>query len=471
MSGVDTIADNTSHSVSLTGLTAGTVYHFIVISEDAVPNSSTSGDNTFTTEVALDTTAPSIPVFTTSSATIDAGTYTVAGTVADDNGTRIVSLYNGATLAGTASVPAGDTVWSIVASLTQDNTNVFTASADDEVGNTSGVSASVTITEATAVGDTVAPAVPVISGANETVDADAYTLSGTAGADIPSDGPRTVTIYRSGTVVGSIVLPEGDSEWSLVVPLIQEVINTFTAYSTDEAGNTSSVSNTRTITDEVTLDVTPPVITLLGVNPQTLTVGGSYVELGATASDDMDGDISASLVIVSSAVNMEVPGTYIVTYNVSDSSGNDATEETRTVIVEEAFDDTATLVVTGIDAVRTFAIADNTFENGWAWTFHVTVPTSETDFAMKFDDFISGANTLLAATNIRYYTAQSSLHSAAETAVTIIGANTYPTSIILDDDLSANTAGRQIDVVVETRVPSGTPGGSYGTSYGVASGI
>jgi len=55
--------------------------------------------------------------------------------------------------------------------------------------------------------------------------------------------------------------------------------------------------------------------------------------------------------------------------------------------------------------------------------------------------------------------------------VTIIGANTYPTSIILDDDLSANTAGRQIDVVVETRVPSGTPGGSYGTSYGVASGI
>jgi len=175
--------------------------------------------------------------------------------------------------------------------------------------------------------------------------------------------------------------------------------------------------------------------------------------------------------INSLAVNMAVAGTYIVTYNVSDSSGNDATEETRTVIVEEAFDDTATLVVTGIDAVRTFAIADNTFENGWAWTFHVTVPTSETDFAMKFDDFISGANTLLAATNIRYYTAQSSLHSAAETAVTIIGANTYPTSIILDDDLSANTAGRQIDVVVETRVPSGTPGGSYGTSYGVASGI
>ena len=83
---------------------------------------------------------------------------------------------------------------------------------------------------------------------------------------------------------------------------------------------------------------------------------------------------------------------------------------------------------------------------------------------------MSGANVLPATTNIRYYTAQSSANSASTTAVTIVGANAYPASITLDSDLNAGTAGRQIDVTVEARVPISTPGGSYSTSYGVSSG-
>ncbi len=81
-------------------------------------------------------------------------------------------------------------------------------------------------------------------------------------------------------------------------------------------------------------DTTPPEITLLGDNPQYLFVDDSYVELGATATDDMDGDISGNIVIDSSAVDTSVTGTYYVTYNVSDSAGNAAVEVTREIIIK-----------------------------------------------------------------------------------------------------------------------------------------
>lgn len=48
----------TSHSVPLSGLTSSTVYHYRVISKDAVPNSSTSTDHTFTTNSIPDTNPP-----------------------------------------------------------------------------------------------------------------------------------------------------------------------------------------------------------------------------------------------------------------------------------------------------------------------------------------------------------------------------------------------------------------------------
>ena len=61
--------------------------------------------------------------------------------------------------------------------------------------------------------------------------------------------------------------------------------------------------------------------------------GSTYTDPGATASDNLDGDLTSSIVIDASAVNTLVPGDYPVTYNVSDISGNAATQVTRTVQV------------------------------------------------------------------------------------------------------------------------------------------
>jgi hypothetical protein len=95
-------------------------------------------------------------------------------------------------------------------------------------------------------------------------------------------------------------------------------------------------SNVATVSISVTEVDNPPVITLIGNDTIQLNVGDSYVEPGATAADDEDGDISGDIVIDDSAVNTAVAGTYIVTYNVTDSGGNAATEVTRTVIVAAA---------------------------------------------------------------------------------------------------------------------------------------
>ncbi|MFH0864790.1 MAG: DUF5011 domain-containing protein [Bacteroidota bacterium] len=78
-------------------------------------------------------------------------------------------------------------------------------------------------------------------------------------------------------------------------------------------------------------DTTAPVITLNGSNPVSIALNSTYSDAGATALDDVDGDISASIT-VSGTVNTTQKGTYTKTYSVSDAAGNTATA-TRTVYV------------------------------------------------------------------------------------------------------------------------------------------
>jgi hypothetical protein len=68
---------------------------------------------------------------------------------------------------------------------------------------------------------------------------------------------------------------------------------------TDSSGN-DAIQVTRTVD---VVDTTIPVITLTGADPQTIEVGSPYVELGATATDNYDGDITGSIVIDATAVN------------------------------------------------------------------------------------------------------------------------------------------------------------------------
>lgn len=94
-------------------------------------------------------------------------------------------------------------------------------------------------------------------------------------------------------------------------------------------------------------DTTAPVITLQGGSTVTVTVGTSYSEPGYTATDDTDGDITANVVVGGDTVDANTIGTYVVTYNVSDAVGNNATQVTRTVnvVAEQSASITITSVV------------------------------------------------------------------------------------------------------------------------------
>ena len=95
---------------------------------------------------------------------------------------------------------------------------------------------------------------------------------------------------------------------------------------------TDSVGNSASVTRTIVVDG-PPTITLAGGNPISIVVGGTYTELGATADDLEDGDITGDILIIGS-VNTSVVGVYLVNYSVTDSAGNTVTV-VRTVNVEE----------------------------------------------------------------------------------------------------------------------------------------
>ena len=79
-------------------------------------------------------------------------------------------------------------------------------------------------------------------------------------------------------------------------------------------------------------DTTAPVITLNGASTFALNQGGEYSEPGATAKDDVDGEVD---VAITGEVDVNTLGTYTITYTAADKAGNQASI-TRTVIVEEA---------------------------------------------------------------------------------------------------------------------------------------
>ncbi|MDP6252030.1 MAG: DUF5011 domain-containing protein, partial [Verrucomicrobiota bacterium] len=82
-------------------------------------------------------------------------------------------------------------------------------------------------------------------------------------------------------------------------------------------------------------DNTAPVITLKGEQSVTVNVGENYEDAGATAHDDVDGDITQSIEITGLIIT-GIPGVYTLTFKVKDKSGNAAVSVVRTVrVVDE----------------------------------------------------------------------------------------------------------------------------------------
>ncbi|MFA5109699.1 MAG: immunoglobulin-like domain-containing protein, partial [Patescibacteria group bacterium] len=94
----------------------------------------------------------------------------------------------------------------------------------------------------------------------------------------------------------------------------------------DSANNNSATTTLPSFTIITTTpDTTPPTITLSGPNPTSIYQYHTYTDPGATASDNVDGDLTSSITTVN-PVNTSIPGTYTITYNVTDNATNPATQ-------------------------------------------------------------------------------------------------------------------------------------------------
>jgi len=82
--------------------------------------------------------------------------------------------------------------------------------------------------------------------------------------------------------------------------------------------------------DQKITDIVPPVIKLKGSVEMLLFRNSSYLEYGADVTDNLDDNLQ---VVITGSVNTTVAGTYTITYNATDSAGNQAVPVTRTVIV------------------------------------------------------------------------------------------------------------------------------------------
>lgn len=93
-------------------------------------------------------------------------------------------------------------------------------------------------------------------------------------------------------------------------------------------------SNLRTDNEKILFkDNVPPTMTLNGANPFTVELGlETYVEPGATAIDNVDGDISSRVMIGGEDVLSDTVGEYTVLYNVVDSAGNHFPDTLRRIV-------------------------------------------------------------------------------------------------------------------------------------------
>lgn len=136
-----------------------------------------------------------------------------------------------------------------------------------------------------------------------------------------ADDGATATDTVDGTRTANIIT---------VNPVNTNVLGTYTVtYDVSDVAGNAATQVTRTVN---VVDTTKPVISLVGSPTVSVHFNDPYSDEGATASDNVDGTITGSIVTVNS-VNTGALGTYTVTYNVTDSHGNAADQVTRTVNV------------------------------------------------------------------------------------------------------------------------------------------
>ncbi|WP_299247654.1 immunoglobulin-like domain-containing protein [uncultured Aquimarina sp.] len=278
-----------------TGQYTGTVMEdhdveFVVANANTTPITKTSEVNL--TFIDADTDAPVINLNGSDMLTLTVfDTYTETATATDDvDGNLTDQIVFGGDFVNTDAL----------------GTFTRTYNVTDASGNTA--------TEVSRTINVVDDVIPVISVDSPSIDIGVgETFTETVSASDNFDGNITDQIVFGGTFVNTNSIGSFTRTYNV----------------TDSSGNAAvEVTKTINVVDEV-----KPVILLNGPDSITLLVNDTYTET-ATASDNVDGNLTNSIVFGGTFTDTSAPGTFTRIYSVSDSSGNAADQVVRTIIVE-----------------------------------------------------------------------------------------------------------------------------------------
>jgi hypothetical protein len=283
----DTSPRVTSHSVSITGLSPSTIYHFKVRSNDASANLAESVDQSFATDEAPDVTAPVISSLTaTPTDTSVAITWTTDEVASSRVSYGLTSSY-GTTTSETDTSPRVTSHSVTISSLTPSTTYHYRVLSTDAATNTVTGTDQTFTTEATP--DIIAPVISAINATPDVVSAVITWLTDEVASSFieygltASYGTTSPEIDTSPRVTSHSVILSG--------------LSAFTTYhfrlnSNDASSNLGQSADQTFITDAAP-DVTAPVISAVVATPSETSVAitwttdessSSVVEYGPTTS-------------------------------------------------------------------------------------------------------------------------------------------------------------------------------------------
>jgi chitodextrinase len=501
----------TSTSYSATGLSANTAYSFYVIAKDAAGNASKQSSSVNATTLAPDTIAPSAPTSITASGTTDTAT-TLAWTASTDNvAVTSYEVLNGTTVIGNTA----NTTFTVTG-LAQNTAYIFSVKAKDLAGNVSNASNEVNVTtDATPINYCVSQSTNVDDEFISRVQLN--TIDNTSAGQFYSDFTSISTTLTKGSQYTISITPtwtgtkynEGYGVWidynkngsfddagELVFSAAPSQTTPISGSFTVPTGALTASTRMRVTlsynatptsclgfqygeVEDYTInivsaaaDTTAPIIALNGASTINLNIGDTYTELGATATDNVDGNLT-STIVTSGTVNTNAVGIYTVNYNATDAAGNAATQVSRTVNVS---DGTAPVITLTGAAIINLNVGDTYNELG-------ATAIDNVDGNLTASIVISGnVNTTNAATYlVNYNVSDAAGNTATQVSRTVnvnavssecvTGVSSFPYSESFEGNLGAWSQSTNDDInwtVNENGTPSGNTGPSSafsGNSY------
>ncbi len=378
----------TSHSITLSGLTVSTLYHFRVQSTDASSNTATSIDYTFTTSATPDTTAPVRSGGSPSGTLAYGTTSTTLALTTDENATCKYSTSSGTAYGSMTSFTTTGTTShsSSISGLSNGTSYTYYVKCQDSSSNTNASDYTISFSVAA---DTTAPTVSMTVPSNgATVSGSSVTLTASASDDVAVAGVQ-FKLDTSTNIGAEDTGSPYTVSWNSTA--VSDGSHTLSAVARDGNGNYATSSAVT-----VTVDNTGPIISSIAsstaVTTATITwttneASDSRVDYGATSSYGT-ASTSASLVTSRSIVLSGLTASTLYHFRVqsADAQGNVATSSDQTFTTASAADTTPPVIsaiassTTGTTATITWTtdeVASSTVQYG-STSSYGTASTSAT---------------------------------------------------------------------------------------------